>query len=159
MPLTFFLLTYGLIAVESNVGLYLNRIGTALCGAVAMVLAGALSPAGAGGPVAQLFGMSGAMLVLANLVSNVPAVLLFRPLVPLFLHPHFVWLALASSATLAGNATSFRSVASLIVIQQLRSRGGIGFGQFTRVGLVVAVVTTVAAMTILAFEFLLAPHL
>lgn len=127
-------------------------------GALDRVIA-AFRPWLAGSPVAQLFGISGAMLVLGNLVSNVPAVLLFRPLVPLFPHTHFVWLALASSATLAGNATPFGSVASLIVIQQMQSRGGIGFGQFTRVGLVVTLVTTAVGMAILAVEFLLLPRL
>ena len=63
-----------------------------------------------GGPVSQLFALSGAMLVLSNLVSNVPAVLLFRPLVQTFSHSHFVWLALASASTLAGNFTPLSSV-------------------------------------------------
>ena len=112
-----------------------------------------------GRPIAQLFGVSGAMLVLGNVVSNVPAVLLFRPLVPRFPHPHFVWLTLACTATLAGNLTPFGSIASLIVIQQTKSRGrGVGFGEFVRVGLVVTLVTTAAAMGILAAEYALGLH-
>jgi Na+/H+ antiporter NhaD/arsenite permease-like protein len=112
-----------------------------------------------GSPVGQLFGVSGVMLVLANLVSNVPAVLLFRPLVGLFPHSHFVWLALASAATLAGNATPFGSVANLIVLQLSSTRVRIGFWQFTRVGLLVMLLTTVAAIAILAGEFYLFPRL
>ncbi len=112
-----------------------------------------------GQPMAQLFGVSGAMLVLGNVVSNVPAVLLFRPLVPHFPHPHFVWLTLACTATLAGNLTPFGSIASLIVVQQTRGRGsGVGFGEFVRVGLVVTLVTTAAAMGILAAEYALGLH-
>lgn len=132
--------------------------GFAVSGALGRLMH-AFQPWLGGGPTAQLFGMSGAMLVLANLVSNVPAVLLFRPLVPLFPNTHFVWLTLACSATLAGNATPFGSVASLIVIQYTSSRGGVRFGEFVRVGLVVTLVTTAAAIAILAAEFALWPRL
>ncbi|HVB35529.1 MAG TPA: SLC13 family permease [Patescibacteria group bacterium] len=111
-----------------------------------------------GGAVSQLFGVSGAMLVLSNVVSNVPAVLLFRPLVPAFPRTHFVWLTLACTATLAGNATPFGSVASLIVIQHTKGRAGASFWEFVRVGLVVTLVTTVAAMAIIAAEYTLLPH-
>ncbi len=112
----------------------------------------------AGGAVGQLFGVSGAMLVLSNVVSNVPAVILFRPLVPSFPNTHFVWLTLACTATLAGNATPFGSVASLIVLQHTKSRGGVAFGEFVRVGLVVTLITTAAAMAVLAAEYRLLPH-
>jgi Na+/H+ antiporter NhaD/arsenite permease-like protein len=111
-----------------------------------------------GNAVGQLFGVSGAMLVLSNVVSNVPAVLLFRPLVPAFPHTHFVWLTMACTATLAGNATPFGSVASLIVMQHAKGRGGVPFWEFVRVGLVVTLITTLAAMAILAAEFTLLPH-
>ena len=111
-----------------------------------------------GGPYAQLFGVSGVMLVLANLVSNVPAVLLFRPLVGLFPHSHFVWLALASASTLGGNLTPFGSVASLIVIQQANKEESIGFWDFTRVGLVVTLITTAAAIGLLALEYSFYPQ-
>ncbi len=112
-----------------------------------------------GGPVSQLFALSGAMLVLSNLVSNVPAVLLFRPLVSTFSHQHFVWLALAASSTLAGNCTPFSSVANLIVLQQANKKTAITFWEFCRVGLIVTVVTTVAAISLLALEYLLFPGL
>ncbi len=59
-------------------------------------------PAFQGGPVSQLFALSGAMVVLSNLVNNVPAVLLLRPLVQTFSHSHSVWLVLAATSTLAG---------------------------------------------------------
>ncbi len=112
-----------------------------------------------GGPVSQLFALSGAMLVLSNLVSNVPAVLMFRPVVATFTHVHFVWLALASASTLAGNCTPFSSVANLIVLQQAGRKSKISFWEFTRVGLVVTLVTSAAAIGLLALEFLLFPRL
>jgi len=105
----------------------------------------------------QLIGVSGLMLILSNLVSNVPAVLLFKPIVASFPDSHFIWLVVASSSTLAGNATPLSSVANLIVLQQAGKRVFISFWQFTRVGLVITLLTTLASMGILALEHRLFP--
>jgi Na+/H+ antiporter NhaD/arsenite permease-like protein len=110
-----------------------------------------------GGFGKQLFAVSGVMLILSNLVSNVPAVLLFRPLVPSFPNSHFVWLVVASASTLAGNATPLSSVANLIVLQQAGNRVQISFWQFARVGLVITLLTTLASIGILAAEHHLFP--
>ena len=63
--------------------------------------------------------------MLSNLVSNVPAVLLFKPVIPAM--PAGVqetaWLALAMSSTLAGNLTVLGSVANLIVVENARQEG------------------------------------
>jgi Na+/H+ antiporter NhaD/arsenite permease-like protein len=105
----------------------------------------------------QLVGVNGLMLILSNLVSNVPAVLLFKPIVASFPDSHFIWLVVASSSTLAGNATPLSSVANLIVLQQAGKRVFISFWQFTRVGLVITLLTTLASMGILALEHRLFP--
>jgi Na+/H+ antiporter NhaD/arsenite permease-like protein len=105
-----------------------------------------------GSVVSQLFAVSGIMLILSNLVSNVPAVLLFRPLVESLPNSHFLWLAVASTSTLAGNATPLSSVANLIVLQQARENVGISFWEFTRVGLVITLLTTLVAIGVLAAE-------
>jgi Na+/H+ antiporter NhaD/arsenite permease-like protein len=105
----------------------------------------------------QLVGVSGLMLILSNLVSNVPAVLLFKPIVASFPDSRFIWLVVASSSTLAGNATPLSSVANLIVLQQAGKRVFISFWQFTRVGLVITMLTTLASMGILAIEHRLFP--
>lgn len=105
-----------------------------------------------GGVASQLFSISGTMLVLANLVSNVPAVILVRPLIGSFPHSHFLWLAVASTSTLAGNATPISSVANLIVLQQAAWKTKISFWEFAKVGILVTVVTTLAAVAILAAE-------
>jgi Na+/H+ antiporter NhaD/arsenite permease-like protein len=97
------------------------------------------------------------MLILSNLVSNVPAVLLFKPIVASFPDSRFIWLVVASSSTLAGNATPLSSVANLIVLQQAGKRVFISFWQFTRVGLVITMLTTLASMGILAIEHRLFP--
>ena len=99
------------------------------------------------------------MLVLSNLVSNVPAVLLFRPLVTTFSQSHFIWLALASASTLAGNSTPFSSVANLIVLQQANKKISVSFWEFTRVGLVITILTTAAGVVLLGLERLVLPQL
>jgi Na+/H+ antiporter NhaD/arsenite permease-like protein len=81
-------------------------------------------------------------VVASNLVSNVPAVLLFRPLVPHFADPERAWLTLAMATTLAGNLTLLGSVANLIVAETARGRGVVlGFGEYLRAGLPICVVT------------------
>ena len=58
-----------------------------------------------------------ATAALSNLVSNVPAVMLLKSLVPAFPNPHSVWLLLAMASTLAGNLTITGSVANIIVVE------------------------------------------
>jgi Na+/H+ antiporter NhaD/arsenite permease-like protein len=89
----------------------------------------------------NVFLLSGFSAVLSNLVSNVPAVLVFKPLVGHLANPTRAWLTLAMSSTLAGNLTILGSVANLIVIQQARHKVRIGFWQYFRVGAPLAVLT------------------
>ena len=105
-----------------------------------------------GGAVSQLFAVSGTMLVLSNAVSNLPAVLLVRPLVVSLPNSRFIWLAVASTSTLAGNATPLSSVANLIVLQQAEKEVQISFWEFARVGLIITVLTTLLAVAVLAIE-------
>lgn len=74
-------------------------------------------------------------VVLSNLVSNVPAVLLFRPLVPAFPEPQRAWLTLAMATTLAGNLTLLGSVANLIVAETAKARGvHLSFVEYLKAG-------------------------
>jgi Na+/H+ antiporter NhaD/arsenite permease-like protein len=73
--------------------------------------------------------------VVSNIVSNVPAVLVFRPLVPRLADPALGWLTLAMSSTLAGNLTVLGSVANLIVVQRARHDIRISFWDYCRVGI------------------------
>ena len=50
-------------------------------------------------------------------MSNVPAVMLLKSLVPGFAQPHTAWLVLAMASTLAGNLTITGSVANIIVVE------------------------------------------
>jgi Na+/H+ antiporter NhaD/arsenite permease-like protein len=89
----------------------------------------------------NVFLLSGFSAVLSNLVSNVPAVLVFKPLVGHLGNPTRVWLTLAMSSTLAGNLTLLGSVVNLIVVQQARAKVRIGFWQYFRVGAPLSVLT------------------
>jgi Na+/H+ antiporter NhaD/arsenite permease-like protein len=92
-------------------------------------------------PVGLLSAVSGA---LSNIVSNVPAVLLFKPIVlamPVNVQ-EVAWLALAMSSTLAGNLTVLGSVANLIVVEGAKREGvNITFTDYAKVGVPVTILT------------------
>ena len=85
--------------------------------------------------------------VLSNVVSNVPAVMLLKSVVPGFENPHTGWLVLAMASTLAGNLTITGSVANIIVVERAKTIAPISFGEYFQVGLPITVLT-------LAFGFL-----
>jgi Na+/H+ antiporter NhaD/arsenite permease-like protein len=95
--------------------------------------------------------VSGLSVLLSNLVSNVPAVLLFRPLMEVMPQKELAWLALAMSSTLAGNLTVLGSVANLIVVENARRAGTeLGFFEYLKVGVPLTIVTTLAGVAWLA---------
>jgi Na+/H+ antiporter NhaD/arsenite permease-like protein len=88
--------------------------------------------------------------LLSNLVSNVPAVLLFKTVIPTFGEPARAWLLLAMASTLAGNLTILGSVANLIVVEQARGAGvQIGFLEYSRVGVPVTGLTLLVGWLLL----------
>jgi Na+/H+ antiporter NhaD/arsenite permease-like protein len=92
--------------------------------------------------VETVIGLSAISALLSNLVSNVPAVMLFTRIVPTLPDPTTGWLALAMSSTLAGNLTILGSIANLIVVEGARRHGiRISFGDYLRVGAPVTLVT------------------
>jgi len=87
-------------------------------------------------------GLSAVGALLSNLISNVPAVMLFTRLIPQLPDPNASWLALAMSTTLAGNLTLLGSIANLIVLEGARRHGiRISFVDHLKVGLPVTIVT------------------
>jgi Na+/H+ antiporter NhaD/arsenite permease-like protein len=84
---------------------------------------------------------SGIVVFLSNLVSNVPAVMLLRDLIPHFRDPHTSWLLLAMSSTLAGNLTITGSVANIIVVEKAREVTKISFWDYMRIGIPVTILT------------------
>jgi Na+/H+ antiporter NhaD/arsenite permease-like protein len=88
--------------------------------------------------------ISGAMLILSNLVSNVPAVVLWLPVVPRLPNAELAWLVMAMSSTFAGNLTLLGSMANLIVAERAKARGvTLGFRDHLKVGIPVTILTMV----------------
>ena len=82
--------------------------------------------------------------LLSNIVSNVPAVMLLRTLVPGFPDPTTGWLVLAMASTLAGNLTITGSVANIIVVERAAADGvHVSYRDYVRVGIPLTVVTIV----------------
>ena len=79
--------------------------------------------------------------LLSNIVSNVPAVVLLKSLVPGFADSRMGWLTLAMSSTLAGNLTITGSVANIIVVERAKPEVHIGLREYFRVGLPLTVLT------------------
>jgi Na+/H+ antiporter NhaD/arsenite permease-like protein len=94
--------------------------------------------------------LSGVSAVISNVVSNVPAVLLFAPLIRRLRDARMGWLTLAMSSTLAGNLTIVGSVANLIVVQRARSQVRISFWDYCRVGIPVTLLTLAAGAAYLS---------
>jgi Na+/H+ antiporter NhaD/arsenite permease-like protein len=80
--------------------------------------------------------------VLSNVVSNVPAVLMFKPFVDALKDHDTAWLVIAMASTLAGNFTVLGSIANLIVVQRAAASGvAIGFWDYFRVGAPLTIIT------------------
>jgi Na+/H+ antiporter NhaD/arsenite permease-like protein len=92
-----------------------------------------------------MLSISAIVLILSNLVSNVPAVMLFAPHVNSFPNPENTWLVLAMASTLAGNFTLVGSVANLIVAE-IAKEGGVkmGFWEYFKLGAPFTIITTLA---------------
>ncbi len=105
-----------------------------------------LQPIASGG--ALLF--AAITVVLSNLISNVPAVLLLQGLVHTFPDPQQGWLLLAAASTLAGNLTLIGSVANLIVAElAARWNVQISFGAYLRVGVPITILTLLVALLLI----------
>jgi Na+/H+ antiporter NhaD/arsenite permease-like protein len=92
------------------------------------------------GSVASL---SVASVVLSNLISNVPAVLLLRSKTVTLPDAKHAWLTLAMSSTLAGNLTLLGSAANLIVAEIAGQHGvKVTFMAYLRAGVPITLVTT-----------------
>jgi Na+/H+ antiporter NhaD/arsenite permease-like protein len=86
---------------------------------------------------------------LSNLVSNVPAVILIKPLYHSFANENSA-LVIASASTLAGNLTVLGSIANLIVLEEAHKQHiEISFKEYLRVGVPVTVVTLLLDIAIL----------
>jgi Na+/H+ antiporter NhaD/arsenite permease-like protein len=91
--------------------------------------------------------VSGLSVFLSNLVSNVPAVLFFKPVMDAIPQKEQAWLALAMSSTLAGNLSVLGSVANLIVVENARRAGTeLSFLEYLKVGIPLTALTIVVGV-------------
>jgi Na+/H+ antiporter NhaD/arsenite permease-like protein len=94
---------------------------------------------------------AGVVALLSNVVSNVPAVMLLKGLIPQFQNATQFWLLLAIASTLAGNLTVTGSIANIIVIEKARSEVEITFKDYLRVGVPVTLATLATGIVWLNF--------
>jgi Na+/H+ antiporter NhaD/arsenite permease-like protein len=86
--------------------------------------------------------------ILSNLVSNVPATVMIADMLPA--GDMALWLALAASSTLAGNATLIGSAANVIVTERSAADGiSFDFWKFALIGIPVASITLLIAAGVL----------
>lgn len=111
-------------------------------------LFGLLAPHAANGPAS----LTAAAVILSNVVSNVPAVMLFRPIIPTVASPTEAWLTLAMATTFAGNLTLIGSVANLIVAEIARGRGvHLSFTEYLKAGTPIAILSLLGGIAWLSF--------
>lgn len=104
-----------------------------------------------GPSLTRLAGISGVSLVLSNLVSNVPAVMLLEaPLTTA--GSKGAWLALAMSSTFAGNLTIVGSIANLIVAQLAREESPISYVEYLKVGVPLTLGSMAIGILVLAAQ-------
>jgi Na+/H+ antiporter NhaD/arsenite permease-like protein len=101
------------------------------------------------GGLSTIPGLSFFTALLSNLISNVPAVILLTPFVA-SIGETSLWLALAASSTLAGNATILGAAANVIVAENGEKLGvQMPFWRFLKAGLPVTIITLVISIIIL----------
>jgi Na+/H+ antiporter NhaD/arsenite permease-like protein len=88
--------------------------------------------------------------ILSNMVSNVPAVMLYKPMLTMTGAGELSWLTLAMSSTLAGNLTILGSIANIIVIESASPRVKIGFWEYSRIGIIVTTLSIIAGMVVIS---------
>jgi Na+/H+ antiporter NhaD/arsenite permease-like protein len=116
----------------------------------AHVLDGLVTAVGAGGGHGSLGALAGVSALISNLVSNVPAVLLLSPTAAAMASTK-AWLVLASSSTLAGNATIVGAAANLITAEVARAHGlEFSWKRFMMIGLPVAGITLTVSTLLIA---------
>ena len=89
----------------------------------------------------QPFALTVFVAALSNIVSNVPAVMLVKNIVPAMHDPRSAWLLVSLSSTLAGNLTITGSVANMIVVERTRGTLHISFWEYLKVGVPVTLST------------------
>ncbi len=107
-------------------------------------IAGYLPSISPGHPAAAVSSILASSVVLSQVLSNVPMVALYIPIMKSLGFgggAAFAWSALAGGSTLAGNLTLLGAASNLIIAQVAEKRGHrFGFLEFMRVGVIITIV-------------------
>ena len=103
------------------------------------------------GRLKQVVNLSLGSTVVSNIVSNVPAVILFSHFFTNLANSKLAWLTLAMSSTLAGNLTIIGSVANIIVFESARDEVKVSFFEYLKVGLPLTFLSLLLGVFVLAF--------
>ncbi len=99
-----------------------------------------------------LIDLSVISLILSNLISNVPAVLVLSPVIKQLGNSEIYWLALAMSSTFAGNLTLLGSVANLIVAESAKRHGvNLSFSEYLKSGIPITILSVLIGIFWLIF--------
>jgi len=111
------------------------------------------------GDASTLLPILASSISLSQVLSNVPMVALYLPLMKSLGYgpsDKTAWAALAGGSTLAGNLTLLGAASNLIIVEEAEARGhSLGFMEFSRIGCLV----TVANVAVLYFFLITLPHL
>ena len=92
--------------------------------------------------------VSSVAVILSQIISNVPLVMLYLPILKAQMAKPAVYLALAGASTLAGNLTIMGAASNVIMLESARKRDvNIGWFEFLKYGIL---------MTIIPLAFMLA---
>ena len=128
------------------IGLFILMGAVTESGLLAQIAA--VFPGFGDGETPSIMSVTAFSAVLSNLVSNVPAVMLIGNMLPE--GNIMLWIALAASSTLAGNATLIGSAANVIVSERSEREGvHFNFWKFALIGMPVTLVTLFIAVGIL----------
>jgi Na+/H+ antiporter NhaD/arsenite permease-like protein len=104
-----------------------------------------------------LLGVFVSGLLLSQVISNVPMVALYIPLMrELGVSPsnYVVWIGLAASSTIAGNLTLIGAASNVIISEASEKRGSEGFGfvEFVKYGVPITIINTIVYYVWLSFS-------
>jgi Na+/H+ antiporter NhaD/arsenite permease-like protein len=91
--------------------------------------------------------------LLSNIVSNVPAVLIFKPMMGSLFNSQDAWLYLAMSSTFAGNLTILGSIANIIVIESASPKVKISFLEYLKIGVPVTILSILFGFLVLSIWY------
>ena len=91
------------------------------------------------------------MVLGANIVSNVPMVMLAGPFIGSIGNEPMGWILLSFTTTVAGNLTLIGSVANIIVAESAKKFYDLNFMEYLKFGFVSTIVNLIAGVSIIYF--------